>query len=56
MKERKTFPIVLEKNLHRMLKHAAIDEGKSLHDWIVHVLQEKVNKSNRSNIENANNQ
>lgn len=56
MKERKTFPILLEEKLHRMLKHAAIDEGMSLQDWIINVLREKVTKSNRFEINNTNSQ
>ncbi len=38
----KTFPIELSENLHKRLKHAAVDEGLSLHDWILRTLTEKV--------------
>ena len=30
------------KELHRQLKHASIDEGLSLHDWILRTLQDRV--------------
>lgn len=38
----KTFPLQLEDELHRKLKHAAIDAGKPLHEWIIEVLRAKV--------------
>ena len=38
----KTFPIELDEDLHKRLKIAAIEEGLTLHDWIVRVLEEKV--------------
>ena len=38
----KTFPVQLDEELHKRLKHAAIDEGITLHDWIIRVLEEKV--------------
>ena len=38
----KTFPVQLPEELHRELKHASIDDGMSLHDWIVKTLQERV--------------
>ncbi len=38
----KTFPVQLPEELHRQLKHASIDEGISLHDWIVKTLEERV--------------
>lgn len=34
----KVFPIEMDDVLHRKLKHAAIDEGLSLHELIVKVL------------------
>jgi predicted HicB family RNase H-like nuclease len=40
----KTFPVQLDEDLHRRLKHAAIDDGKSLHEWIVSVLRERVGR------------
>ena len=38
----KTFPIELDEDLHKRLKIDAIEEGLTLHDWIVRVLEEKV--------------
>jgi predicted HicB family RNase H-like nuclease len=38
----KTFPVQLPEDLHKELKHASIDEGLSLHDWIVKTLEERV--------------
>jgi hypothetical protein len=38
----KTFPIELTEDLHKRLKHAAVDEGVTLHDWILRTLTEKV--------------
>jgi predicted HicB family RNase H-like nuclease len=38
----KTFPVQLPEDLHRELKHASIDDGLSLHDWIVKTLEERV--------------
>ena len=40
---KKTFPIEIEEQLHRRLKHAAIDAGTTLHALIVSVLEEHVN-------------
>lgn len=39
----KTFPIQLSDELHRQLKHASIDDGLSLHDWIVQALEKSLN-------------
>jgi hypothetical protein len=36
----KTFPLRIDEELHRALKHAALDEGMTLHDWIIHVLKQ----------------
>ena len=38
----KTFPVELDEELHRRIKHAAIDEGIPLHDWIIKALEEKI--------------
>lgn len=38
----KTFPIELSEDLHKRVKHAAVDEGMTLHDWILRTLAEKV--------------
>ena len=40
----KTFPVELGEDLHKRLKHAAIDENMTLHDWIIKTLEEKVGK------------
>jgi len=38
----KTFPLQLDEELHKRAKHAAIDDGVTLHDWIINALKEKV--------------
>jgi hypothetical protein len=40
---KKIFPIELDEDLHRQLKHAAIDSGMTLHGWIIKVLELNVN-------------
>ena len=40
---KKVFPIKLEEALHRQLKHAAIDSGMSLQEWIIEVLSANIN-------------
>jgi predicted DNA-binding ribbon-helix-helix protein len=40
---KKIFPIELEEDLHRQLKHAAIDAGMTLHALILRTLEENVN-------------
>ncbi|MFA5343705.1 MAG: hypothetical protein WC381_07045 [Kiritimatiellia bacterium] len=42
MSAKKVFPVELDETLHRRLKHAAIDEGITLHDLILRVLDEHV--------------
>jgi predicted HicB family RNase H-like nuclease len=42
---KKIFPLELEEDLHRQLKHAAIDAGMSLHALIIRTLEENVNHS-----------
>lgn len=44
----KTFPIDLSEDLHKRLKHAAVDEGMTLHDWILRALAEKVSGNGAS--------
>jgi hypothetical protein len=39
---KKTFPIELDDELHKRVKHAAIDDGMTLHDWVIKVLELKV--------------
>jgi hypothetical protein len=38
----KTFPIELKEELHKRLKIAAIEEGLTLHDWIVKTLEKEL--------------
>lgn len=57
----KTFPVQLPEELHRELKHASIDDGLSLHDWIVKTLQDRLKngapkkKGNRINARSGRN-
>lgn len=39
---RKTFPVELDEQLHKDLKHRAIEHDMTLHDYIVDVLGSKV--------------
>jgi hypothetical protein len=39
---KKTFPLDLDEDLHRRLKHAAIDAGLTLQAFILRVLEEHV--------------
>jgi hypothetical protein len=39
----KIFPIELEEDLHRRMKHAAIDSGMTLHAWIIKTLKTTIN-------------
>lgn len=39
----KIFPVQLDEELHRRIKHAAVDENQSLHDWILSAIKEKLN-------------
>jgi hypothetical protein len=41
---KKTFPIELSEDLHREMKHASIDDGVTLHDWILDTLKEKLSR------------
>ena len=41
----KTFPIRLDEELHRKLRHAAIDEGVSLQEWIAAAIAERLQKT-----------
>jgi predicted HicB family RNase H-like nuclease len=40
----KTFPVELPESLHKRLKIAAIQDGLTLHDWIVKALEQKVER------------
>ena len=42
---KKVFPLDLDEDLHRRLKHAAIDAGLSLQALIIRVLEEHVDHS-----------
>ncbi len=41
-KPRKTFPLQIEDDLHKALKHKAIESNKTLHTFIIETLAEKV--------------
>ena len=38
----KTFPIRIEDDLHRRARHAAIDEGMSLQQWILKAIAKQL--------------
>jgi hypothetical protein len=42
---KKIFPVELEEELHRQLKHAAIDAGVSLHALIIRTLEENLEEN-----------
>lgn len=48
----KIFPIELDGELRKQLKIAAIQEGLTLHDWIMKTLKEKIddNGNNRNSL------
>lgn len=43
-KTKKTFPLEIEENLHKALKHKAIESDMSLHAYIIDVLVSRVNE------------
>jgi predicted HicB family RNase H-like nuclease len=43
-KTKKTFPIEIEENLHKALKHKAIELDMSLHAYIIDTLVSRVNE------------
>jgi predicted transcriptional regulator len=45
----KTFPVRLDEELHRRLRHAAIDEGVSLQEWIAAAIAERLQRTEREN-------
>ncbi len=51
---KKVFPIELEEDLHRQLKHTAIDADMSLHAWIIKVLSESVKQKEASALKSKN--
>jgi hypothetical protein len=44
----KTFPIELDEDLHKRAKIAAIQEGTTLHGWIINTLEEKLARHDNS--------
>jgi hypothetical protein len=44
----KTFPIELDEELHKRAKIAAIQEGTTLHGWIINTLEEKLSSHDDS--------
>ena len=50
----KTFPVRLEDKLHRAIKHAAVEAGMTLQEWIIKILKQEVKKgryiSNEDNL------
>jgi len=45
--DRKTFPVKLDFEIHKRMRHAAIDEGVSLQQWIEQAISEKLKKEKR---------
>jgi predicted HicB family RNase H-like nuclease len=43
-KTKKTFPLEIEENLHKALKHKAIESDMSLHAYIIDALVTRVNE------------
>ena len=43
-KTKKTFPLEIEENLHKALKHKAIESDMSLHAYIIDALISRVNE------------
>jgi predicted HicB family RNase H-like nuclease len=43
-KTMKTFPLEIEENLHKALKHKAIESNKSLHAYIIDALVSQVSE------------
>lgn len=41
-KRRKTFPLEIEENLHKALKHKAIEADQTLHNFIIETLSASV--------------
>ncbi len=38
----KTFPLKIDDDLHKMIKHAAIEENESVHSWILAAINDKL--------------
>ena len=45
IKRTKTFPLEMEDELHRALKHKAIESDKSLHSFIIETLSAKLQEA-----------
>jgi hypothetical protein len=43
----KTFPLHLDEDLHRSIKHAAIDEGITMREWILRAAYERLSNEGR---------
>ena len=43
-KTKKTFPLEIEENLHKALKHKAIESDMSLHAYIIDALVSRINE------------
>ncbi|OFX14744.1 MAG: hypothetical protein A2Z18_09510 [Armatimonadetes bacterium RBG_16_58_9] len=44
----KTFPLQLDEELHRLARHAAIDEGISLREWIIRAIAGKLHSADET--------
>ena len=42
----KTFPIKIEDELHKLIKHAAIEDDTSVHSWILDAINSKLHSNN----------
>jgi hypothetical protein len=42
----KTFPLKIDENLHKLIKHAAIEEDSSVHSWIIDAINDKLYQHN----------
>ncbi len=39
---RKTFPLQLNDDLHKQMKHASFDAGQTLHDWVLSAITQRL--------------
>lgn len=42
----KTFPIRIDDELHKRIKHSAIEDDTSVHSWILDAINSKLNNGN----------
>ena len=49
----KTFPLQIDDDLHRRMKHAAIDEELTLHEWVIAAINERLEAWGRVQSEKA---